>query len=689
MIHIVGKGNEKTEDLLGKEWLETNGLGGYASSTVLHCHTRKYHGLLISSLPERGGRFVLLSKTEDSFSPGDRTWPLSLHQYPGTPLPLADFPLSEVVLEGYPSFRYRFDGVVLRKEILLLKEKNTLLIRYALEAGSPEGTLRIRPFIAFRDIHGLMKENTFLRPHIFPGENGFSMRPYDGMPTLFFRPDPFTDFRPEPLWYRNFEYRRERERGFPCHEDLFTPGIFQCRLLPGADAFFVVSLEEEKKSPEALWEAELSGRRKEAFNTGRKSGKIERLSADWRRAAGQFLVRDRAGRRSIVAGYPWFYLWGRDTLISLPGLTFCLGRVEEGREILVHLGGMRRNGLLPNCLSETGSAAYNTADASLWYFWCVHQFLEKTGDMDSVGDLFWPVLVDLAEGYLEGRAEGIRFLDNGLLSVGDSLTQLTWMDAMVKGKPVTPRNGCPVEINALWFNALSFLEYLKEALGRRLSFDGTGLLSRIEASFFSLFAVPEKGRLADVVDPGTGDRDMSFRPNQIFALSLPFPVLRDQTLGRRVMDGVTKELLTPFGLRTLSPRDPAYRPFYEGGPEQRDAAYHQGTVWPWLAGHYGEALLRFSGDRKSARRRLSGLLRNLTKHLSDAGLGTVSEIFDGEIPHRPGGCIAQAWSVAEAVRLAVLLEKDARGRWPAPLGSRFLPAGCSSVCPHNELEVQE
>ncbi|HNT56511.1 MAG TPA: amylo-alpha-1,6-glucosidase [Syntrophales bacterium] len=654
MIRVVTREKKKTEDLLEKEWLETNGLGGYASSSVFNCHTRKYHGLLVSRLEEPAGRFVLLSKVEDTFCRGDRTWPLSLHTYRGVPPPVADFPLSEVVLGAGPSFRYRFDEGGLRKEIVLLKEKNTLVIRYALEAGAPGGVLRVRPFLAFRDIHRLMKENTFLRTETTAGENGFSVRPYDGMPALFCRLDPSPSFYPEPLWYRNFEYREEEARGFPCYEDLFTPGVLEALLLPGAEAFFMASLEEEISPPKALWQGEVGRRKKQALET---KGKKINLSP-FLGGAGQFLIRDGAGRRAVIAGYPWFYVWGRDTLISLPGLTFCLGRVEEGREILLRLGEQRRDGLLPNCLSETGAPAYNTADASLWYFWCVQQFLETTGDLETVRDLFWPVLADLARGYLEGRAEGIRFLQNGLLSVGDSETQLTWMDATVRGKPVTPRNGCPVEINALWYNALAFLEQLSETLGEPLFFDGQALLSRVEASFLSLFTLPGEGYLADTADPVTGGRDRSLRPNQIFALSLPFPVLRDRDLGKQVVETVTEALLTPFGLRTLSPRDPAYRPVYAGGPEERDAAYHQGTVWPWLNGHYGKALLRFCDDREAARSRLSQLLRNLTKHLSDAGLGTVSEIFDGESPHRPRGCIAQAWSVAETIRLAVLLGEN-------------------------------
>jgi predicted glycogen debranching enzyme len=656
MIRISFDGKEKEGDLLRREWLDTNGLGGYGSSTVVNCHTRKYHGLLVANLAEPRGRFVLLSKMEDTVTLGGRTRLLSLHRYPGTDLPLEAFGLSEVVLDGYPSFRHRYDEGGVRKDILLPEGTNTLLMRYACEPGGEGGTFHLRPFVAFREIHGLMRENSYVRGGARLLENGFSVAPYDGMPALHFRLDRSCSFRPEPLWYRNFEYDEERERGYPFREDLFTPGVLAFFLDPGEEAVLSVSAGREENSPAALWKHETARRKGEFRERRGRSGKKGAVSADWRRAAGQFLIRDSEGGPAVVAGYPWFYLWGRDTLISLPGLTFCLGNVGLGKEILIHLGKRRRNGLVPNCLSEKGTAAYNTADATLWYFWCVQEYLKKTGDLETVGETFWSVLVDLAEAHLDGRTGVVRFLEpSGLLSAGNPMTQLTWMDAVTGGKPVTPRNGCPVEINALWFNALSFLEYLGKALGRSPGFECAPILSRIAESFRTLFWMPERGYLADVVDPEWGNRDASLRPNQVFALSLPFPAFADREKGRRAMERVTEDLLTPYGLRTLSPYDPAYRPVCRGGPEERDGAYHQGTVWPWLIGHYGEALLRVSGDPSADRKRLSAILGNLTAHFGDAGLGTLSEIFDGSSPFHPRGCIAQAWSVAEAIRLAVLL----------------------------------
>lgn len=663
MVRISFDGREKEGDLLRREWLDANGLGGYGSSTVINCHSRKYHGLLVANLPEPPGRFVLLSKMEDTVTLGGRTRFLSLHRYPGTDLSLEGFCLSEVVLDGYPSFRHRYKEGGVWKDLLLPEGRNTLLVRYACESGGEGGTFRIRPFLAFREIHGLMRENSHVRGEARPLEDGFSVAPYEGMPALRFRIGRPHSFHPEPLWYRDFEYVEERDRGYPFREDLFTPGVLAFSLDPGEEAVLSVSVEREEAPPEALWEREVS-RRKE-----RLRGKRGRTTAgstvppDWRRAAGQFLIRDHEGGPAIIAGYPWFYLWGRDTLISLPGLTFCLDRVDLGKEILVYLGNRRRGGLIPNCLSEKGEVASNTADASLWYFWCVQEFLKKTGDLQAVGETFWPVLVDLATAHLEGRAGAVRFLEPwGLLSAGDPMTQLTWMDAMAGGRPVTPRNGCPVEINALWYNALSFLEYLGEALGRSPGFDCAPILSGIGEAFRTLFWSPDEGYLADVVDPERGTRDLSLRPNQVFAISLPFPAFADREKGRRAMARVTEDLLTPYGLRTLSPSDPAYRPVCRGGPEERDRAYHQGTVWPWLIGHYGEALLRVSGDPSGDRRRLSAVLENLTVHFRDAGLGTVSEIFDGSSPFYPRGCIAQAWSVAEAIRLSILLGGALAGR---------------------------
>ncbi len=372
------------------------------------------------------------------------------------------------------------------------------------------------------------------------------------------------------------------------------------------------------------------------------------------RAGRQFPVRIPEGRPAVIAGYPWFGEWGRDTLISLPGLAFCSGRIREGTDILMHLTKFERQGLLPNVFSEEDTHhAYNTVDAPLWYFWAVQQFLQYTdGNETIVAKSIWPALKNILRQFLHGTIFNIYMNDNGLLHAGAEGRALTWMDACIDNRPVTPRYGYPVEINALWYNAVSFAAELADRFGDG-EFYFPALIPRIRQSFQKTFWIEAGGYLGDVYHSGYLDR--SVRPNQLFAVSLPYSPL-DTHQGRRVINKVRDELLTPVGLRTLSPRDPEYRGCCEGPPAARDGAYHEGTVWPWLLGHYGEAWLKVAADREEAKTSLRLYLRTfLRRHFREAGVGCVSEIFDGDAPHRPGGCISQAWSVAELIRLYTLI----------------------------------
>ena len=373
------------------------------------------------------------------------------------------------------------------------------------------------------------------------------------------------------------------------------------------------------------------------------------------RAGRQFLIRTPSERPAVIAGYPWFASWGRDTLISLPGLAFCTERIGEGIEILTEIGRHEREGLLPNFFSGDGKPeAYNTVDSSLLYFRAVQELLRITGDADLIRERFWPVMTRIIHCFMAGTRYAIGMDERGLLHAGDGRTALTWMDATVGGVPVTPRHGYPVEINALWYNALSFTSTLAERFADpEWSFGD--LIARTQVSFRELFWIPEGGYLGDVFRDGI--LDTAVRPNQLFAVSLPFsPLAPPEQAG--VVRKVREELLTPCGLRTLSPADPAYRGRYRGNGAERDAAYHQGTVWPWLLGPFGEAVLKVARDREGEREELRWYLRTfLRNHLREACIGSVSEVFDGDAPHRPGGCIAQAWSVAELIRLFTLLRE--------------------------------
>jgi predicted glycogen debranching enzyme len=373
------------------------------------------------------------------------------------------------------------------------------------------------------------------------------------------------------------------------------------------------------------------------------------------RAGRQFLITHPSGRPALIAGYPWFGSWGRDTLISLPGLAFCSERIGEGIGILTEIGRHEREGLLPNFFSADGKPeAYNTVDSSLLYFRVVQELLRITGDTELIRSRFWPVMKRIIRCFMAGTRFGIGMDDRGLLHAGDGRTALTWMDATVGGVPVTPRHGYPVEINALWYNALSFAREIAERFADpEWSFGN--LIAGIRGSFRETFWIPEGGYLGDVFRDGV--LDTAVRPNQLFAVALPFsPLDRPEQAG--VVRKVREQLLTPCGLRTLAPADPAYRGRYRGNGAERDAAYHQGTVWPWLLGPFGEAALKVTGNRKDEKNNLRTYLRNfLRSHLSEAGIGSVSEVFDGDAPHRPGGCTAQAWSIAELIRLFMLLQE--------------------------------
>ena len=650
--------NESDPREIDREWLETDGRGGYASSTLEGCHTRRYHGLLVANLTAPEGRHVLLSKLEDSLLVKGKEHFFTSHRYPGVLFPPGPPLLQEFILDIHPRFTYRVGKICLQKSILLSRDRGILLIRYDL-GRSPKGLLRLKPFLAYRGYHGLARANPYLRSHTEGIANGFTIEPYAGMPPLFIWTSASSRFLASPLWYKSFEYTEERERGFDWEEDLFLPGILEVPVEKGGTVILAVSCESSEEDPIAIRETEIL-RRREEFSDDEKlangfTGEDRDLFLALLRAGRQFLITTPSGRPAIIAGYPWFGSWGRDALISLPGLAFSAGRIGEGIEILTEIGRHEREGLLPNFFSADGAPeAYNTVDSSLLYFRAVQELLRVTDDIGLIRSRFWTVMKRIINRFLAGTRFGVGIDDRGLLHAGEEGRALTWMDAVVGGRPVTPRYGYAVEINALWYNALCFATDLA---GRYDDPQGSysDRLPAIRQSFREVFWIPEKDCLGDVFHFGVLDR--SIRPNQLFAVSLPFSPL-DPAEQAGVVRTVREQLLTPCGLRTLSPADPAYRGRYRGSATDRDAAYHQGTVWPWLLGPFGEAALRVAKDVEKEREFLKRHLRSfLQNHLREAGIGSVSEVFDGDPPHRPGGCIAQAWSVAELIRLFLLLQK--------------------------------
>jgi predicted glycogen debranching enzyme len=648
------------EKALTLEWLETNGLGGYSSSTILNCNTRKYHGLLVANLKIPQGRHVLLSWLEDSVTVRGQESFLSCCQYPGVFVPEDRHFLKSFQLNDCPRFVYETDHVRIHKAIMMVQGEDCILIRYDVERCPSPGMLILKPFLAYRGYHGLSRQNPFLRVETYGIRNGFMMEPYDGMPPIYMQTNVQSQFLPSPVWYNHFEYQMEKERGYDWHEDLFRPGIFEIPIRKGSTVIVSASLKIGQRLLKKTWEAEAARRVHElseieiisdSYKHGEDKIHVRNLILSGR----QFLIKTPSDRPTVIAGYHWFTDWGRDTLISLPGLTFCSGRSQEGISILTAMGRQEKDGLLPNFSSDHDEGnAYNTVDTSLLYFWAVQQMLHHTGEVEVIRNEIWPVLKRILKHYMKGTLFNIHMGENGLLHAGSEDTHLTWMDATVKGKPVTPRWGGAVEINALWFNAVCFAGELTRRFNEA-EFLFHDLVPRIKRSFVDTFWIEGENYLGDVYC--NGSLDHSVRPNQILAVSLPYsPLDPDQWPG--VVNKTMNHLLTPVGLRTLSPEDKKYEGRYGGDVSARDRAYHQGTVWPWLLAHFGEAYLRVSVDKAAARTFLLDHLRSfIRQHMPIAGMGFISEIFDGDPPHRPNGCIAQAWSTAGLIRLYSLLHE--------------------------------
>ena len=645
---------QNTRRALRKEWVLTNGLGDYASSSILGCNTRKYHGLLVVNTLH--GRQVLLSTLEESVYGGGKEFFLSTRQHPSMLYPNGLEYQESFELEDVPCFTYRIGDVRLRREVLLVHGASRLLVRWTVEGpkGIPPLTLRVKPLLAYRGFHQLTHANSHLRVRTTPIKGGFSISPYEGMPDFCMQSSLPQTFFPSPDWYHNVEYLAERARGFADSEELFRPGIMDIPLpaLPGGGSVLLhFGLGPCTDDLETLWQQELEAKRSKSHACSGLAGHL----ADQTR---QFCITGPSGREAVLAGYHWFDAWGRDTLIALPGLTFCAGQTEFGLRVLEQVAASLHDGLVPNCFAENDAHAYNSVDASLWYAFAVQCYLQACPDgLGWVRERAWPAIKAIINGYRKGPGMGIFVDDNGLLHAGNAQTQLTWMDAQANGKPVTPRHGCPVEINALWYNTLAFADYLAGQF-REPEWESTQALRTLRAAFFDHFWVAHSGGyLGDVWRDGM--LDQSIRPNQIFAVSLPYPVLEEQYQAQ-VVECVRNTLLTPYGLRTLAPNDPQYKGRYEGGPLERDSAYHQGTVWPWPLGHYTDALLRVAWDVDGA---VQGLLDTImplfTEHLARSGLGSISEVFDASPPYRASGCVAQAWSVAEVLRMLIRLQQAA------------------------------
>ncbi|GAC1668935.1 MAG: amylo-alpha-1,6-glucosidase [Ktedonobacteraceae bacterium] len=706
-LHIGREICRNVQAGLNHEWLVTNGLGGYAAGSIVGATTRSYHGLLVASLSPPDGRTVLISKLdEEVILDNGQTYRLGVNEYQGGIIePQGYVYLETVSLDGdIPCFVYRLsETLTLEKRIWMEYGQNTTYVQYTLrgtldankegiEASgasaasvNPHLTMLISPFCLTRDYHKTTQGASTWHFLVENAGNRCRVRAYEGAPAYHLIADSGAAFEPAGLWYWRLWHRKDNERGLPDVEDVYQPGIFRLTLGPGERKTLVFTTEMETT---CSWG--YGGARHEevvAHALMRHQRRVQQILAVADPATDELQVRDPVmarlvlaadqfivdrpnyayplstrqqqhlspDRKTIIAGYPWFTDWGRDSMISLPGLLLCTGRYSEARGLLKAFTSYIHKGLIPNRFPDNDEEpVYNTVDAGLWMFRAIDHYLLKTGDWTLLRDLF-PTLQDSIQWYIHGTEYGIHVdPQDGLLHAGVSGVQLTWMDAKIGDWVVTPRSGKPVEVNALWYYALSAME----DWAVHLSTDATQygrLRGQVRQNFAARFWYEEGGYLYDVVDVEgiAGRNDASLRPNQLFAASLHHELLSELQVAS-VLQKVTEHLFTPAGLRSLSPTDPACRAHFTGDRQQRDSAYHQGAVWQWLIGAYVDVHLRVHNDYDA----LLPLLQPFIAQLWETCLGTLSEVAEPEPPFVTAGCFAQAWSIAEVLRCWQLIRSS-------------------------------
>ena len=634
---------QNLKNALSKEWLETNGLGGYASSTIIGANTRRHHGLLVAALQPPGARHVLLSKLEDRVLVDGHESHLSTNLYSGTVFPHGFNIQNEFRLRPWPTFRYASTGFEIEKSLCLIHGENTLVAAYHNRNTTGTVTLAVRPLLAFRDFNKLAKRNDAARFAVERQGHIFSVQPYPALPRLYFRLAPApsrADAKSD--WYFRFTYPVDQARGFEFQEDLFSPVEFTFPIPAGQTVHLIATTETHDDTPaaEALLESERVRRQQYADRDPARSAMLASTDA--------FIAQRDGVGPTIITGFPWFADSGRGAMVAFPGVLLSTKRFDMARRVLATFARYCDRGLLPNSFSDDGKPSYNAADAPLWFIVAAWKLWKASRADDSIADLI-PTLRDIVKHYQAGTRFDIYADDDALINAGKPGTQLTWMDVKLDAYIPTPRHGKPVEVNALWLNALLMLAEIEETIALDVTAAVTlrRYADRVAASFVKTFWCADGGYLYDVVQGNS--RDASVRPNQIFAVSLPFTPLSSEQQAS-VLKIVTEQLLTPYGLRTLSPRHEKYARRYTGTRQQRDAARHQGAAWPYLIGAYADAFLRVRGDDKPQRKELLQLLQPLLKHLEDDGLGHISELFDGDAPQHPSGCFARACSVSELLR---------------------------------------
>ncbi len=641
------------EAAIQHEWLVTNGIGGYASGTVTGINTRRYHGLLVAALDPPLGRTVMLAKADEVVAVAGQTFEIGANEFqPDVIHPQGYDLLNSVHLEGQaPVFSYRVGRSILEKLIWMAHGRNTTYVAYTHRAGEEPLTLTVRLFTALRDFHGLTRGSDYARPTVtLHDANHATVTTNQIELPLQFIVAKGSEFAAKEEWYWNYLYREERERALDYTEDLYHPLEFTVELAPGDSTYLIASVEPlERIDRDVVLALRTEQERTKALLQQADIDALDDpVGAQLVIAADQFLVErplaEDEHSTTVIAGYPWFGDWGRDAMISLPGLALATNRADAAKGLLRTFAAHVSEGMIPNRFPDAGDTPeYNTVDATLWYFQALHAYLETTRDHKLLRELL-PVLKDIVRHYFHGTRYNIHVDPaDGLVWAGEPGVQLTWMDVKAGDWLPTPRIGKPVEIQALWYNALRLLEGWCNAAEEPLD-DIPQWRKLVERHFMERFWYEEGGYLFDVVDGPDGD-DCSLRPNQVLALSLPHTLVPEDK-ARQVLAVVSQTLVTPPGLRSLAPGSEQYRGHYGGSLWDREGSYHNGTVWGWLIGPYLDAVLRFNSDKDAAR----VILDAMTHQMTSGALGTISEVFDGDAPHAPRGCYAQAWSVAEVLR---------------------------------------
>ncbi|HEY5585511.1 MAG TPA: amylo-alpha-1,6-glucosidase [Ruminiclostridium sp.] len=634
-----------------REWIITNGIGGYASGSLICSNSRRYHGLLIAALKPPTSRHLLLSNLLEDLIFED-----------GTSKTFSSFKTSDgYVSQGYtclqrvqydllPEFIYSYKDIFIKKKIAMRQGENTTVVQYEIRNGSQAAIFKLTPLINYRDHHH-KSERRYLKFDSQAQQNEVTISPEGSDVKLRICTSAGEFQKLDDCYFHNMLYTIEQARGLDSCEDQFIPGCFNIKLKPLESKIvsFVVTTEKYDictLDVSGVIEAEENRLLELLDRKAYKSELCRRLVL----AADNFIVyRNSTKSKTVIAGYPWFTDWGRDTMIAFSGLTLATGRYEDAKDILYTFSKYVHYGLIPNMFPDDGEPpVYNSVDAALWYFEAVNSYLEYTQDYGFIKEKIYYCLKEICAGFINGTIFDIKMTEDGLVTAGNQHTQLTWMDAKVGDWVVTPRHGKAVEINALWYNALQIMSKLAENFEDEDIY--TNLAQRVKESFDKVFWNEKDDCLYDVVNDS--GKDASIRPNQIIAVGLSYAVVEDDK-ARSVVEKVWKELYTPYGLRTLSQEDPQYRGVYSGDVWSRDGAYHQGTVWTWPLGRFIKAYVRVNGDTSQARKNALDFIMPFIDHMKDAGLGNISEIFDGNDPHYPRGCFAQAWSVSEILRAAV------------------------------------